>query len=202
MPRQTKGRRSSGRRSTGRQKGDPKLPKVEGTRLQSPTIDWTSPPTHAAIPDTKDLVKLDVAQRYAILQRFGVSPSWERLRNEAASYVTRMTQYPPNSEAWKAEVAKLSSLGEDNQFVKRALLGANRTAYRQFEILSHAKEEGINLKTQEYVRVMEGDEHTCAGCISLAGEEGTMEYHAGLGLPGPSSCEGGAYCRCSLIPVE
>lgn len=184
------------RPSQPRRRAGVNLPELQGSRFVSPTLDWsTGKPNQVNLPSTAELVKLSVAQRSDIFRRFGLSPTWDTLRAEVGQYVTRLTTSPPGSESWTAEIERLL-----DQTTKRGALGLARTAYRQFEVLDALK--GKDPKTQKFVRIYEGDDHTCKPCESLGGEEGTMEYHASIGLPGPASCLGGMYCRCPLIMVD
>lgn len=169
------------------------LPRMNGSRFESPTIDWKKTPNQVNFPSTADLVNLNVAQRFAVFKQFGLSPSWDTLRAEAGQYVTKLTTSPPGSVSWNAEIDRLL-----DQATKRGALGLARTAYRQFGIL----DSGADMSTQIFVRITEGDEHVCDPCDSLGGEEGTMAYHESIGLPGPASCLGGMYCRCQLIMVD
>jgi hypothetical protein len=186
----------SGRSGRGRQRDiptGPRTPQLVGNRLESPTIRWDSPPEQVNLPSVAEIVNLDVAQRYKVLQQFGLQMSWDEARAEAAGYVARMSNIT-DRKTFDAEVDKLVSV-----HTKRGLLGNLRNAYRQFTILDVM--DGLDPRTAEFTRIVEGDEASCDSCLALAAEEGTMAYHTSIGLPGSASCEGGANCRCDLVNV-
>lgn len=162
-------------------------------RLDKPTIDWAgNVPTQFEFPELADLVSMDDAALSEILRRFGVTPSSLEMRASAAAYVSRMTGYAPNSDAWNKAVDAL--LDNESQ---RGLLSMCRSAMREFSILEAANGD----LTTEFCRISEGDDHVCPQCQNLAGEEGTLAYHATIGMPGAASCDGGDMCRCQLVAV-
>lgn len=193
LPRQSKGRRSTGRQSTGRQKGGPAQPGVEGARLQSATLDWSSGiPKQINLPSAAELVNVSIEERQRILKQFGVTPSWKQMRGEAEAYVTRLTNHPPGSKTWRAEVERLTDWNS-----KQGSLRISRRAYKQFATLEQLR--GEDPSKVEFVNVSEGDEAVCERCDVVAGEEGTMEHLASIGLP-ELICLGA--CRCERLRVN
>lgn len=170
-------------------------PRMVGNVLESPTIGRASPPYQVPLPSVAEIVELDVAARYRLLEQFGLQTTWEEARADAGKYVSRMTGYQAGTEAYRLEVDNLVSTE-----TKRGLLGNLRNAYREFS--TYDMMEGLDPAKAEFTRIVEGDEASCNSCLALAAEEGTMAHHQAVGMPGSASCLGGSNCRCDLVHVD
>lgn len=192
MPRQGRSGRS-GRKGRAGIKEGPNPMQLVDNQYKGPTLEWKSPPDQVQLPSVAEIVNLDVAERYRVLQHFGLQMTWDEARADAAGYVARMSSIQDRA-AFDAEVDKLISVHS-----KRGTLGNLRNAYRQYSLLDAL--EGLDPRTAEFTRITEGDEHSCDSCLALAAEEGTLAYHQEIGMPGSASCEGGPNCRCDLVNV-
>ena len=166
--------------------------------LQSPlmeTVDWGTAPQVAKIPSNAEFKEMSDVDLSRWLKRWGVTDAWPAMRASAAGYLQRVSALPPGSPEFDARLDDLVS-GSSRRF----LLGANRRVLRDYGMLEIT--QGVDLATQEYIRISEGDEDVCDRCDSLGGHIGTMAEQDAAGLPGAASCYGGDYCRCELVLID
>jgi hypothetical protein len=186
-------------RQSGRGQGDETNDKtisryMEGDRLVSPLIDWKNVvPEQVELPDIAVLSRIDEKSLRAILQKFNILDIWPQLRADTSDYVKRLLSIPFRSEAYNAEIKRLTTAEG-----KTGLTKLLRRVYREYSVVYSMDGDPDTV----FVRVPEGDENTCDPCLRLGGEEGTMEYHRSIGAPGSASCEGGDLCRCILMAVK
>jgi hypothetical protein len=160
--------------------------------LHAPTLTRTSAslePYTRTLPTMVELTNASKAELARILDEFGITKPWAQQRAANVGYLMRMTEMVPGSPAFKSALDDLVGMG-----TQRAALAATRRAYHEYMAIE-TDTGGILL------RVAENDKNTCEVCNALAGEEGTIEYHRELGMPGASSCDGGDLCRCNLLSV-
>jgi hypothetical protein len=165
---------------------------VADNQLQSPVIArYASPePYNANLPQAKDLVNLSDVELANVLTRFGVVQPWPQLRAETVGYLNRVSQIPPGTPQFTAEVERLLDIES-----KSGLLNIARSSYRDFS-LAYTDTSG------DLIRICEDDENSCVVCIDLGGKEGTIEYHKSIGMAGSQSCLGGPKCRCQYMAVS
>ena len=166
----------------------------ERGRVIAPSIDRPGDmtPIGVKLPDIAALKDLTPDELLEVSQRYGVYAPWRDLWTANAAYVERFSKIPPGSPEFLAEVQRITDPTES----KRAALGLARGAQRNYnQILATDGDE-----TQLMVRVGEGDDAMCDGCVELMGTEGTYAEHDAVGLPGSQQC--GQNCRCVLIPVD
>ena len=178
--------------------GQPPRPpaKGAGNRIEAPTTAFDEVAGRfkvVPLPSADELLKLNNDELSAILKRFGVTKSWEQIYADNAGYVSRMSNIPPNSEAFDAEVFRLTMSGE-----KRQLLGLARRTQENYT----TNRVSTGDPNQEFIRILDSHDNNCDACIDLAGSIGTMAEHIAQGLPGAASCFGGDYCRCQLYPID
>lgn len=168
--------------------------RFEGNRLTSPTIEWSSPPNQVRLPSASDLKGMPPEQLSKILKQFGISKPWPQMKMATAAYAERMMTIPPgNPGALQDEIKRLLDFES-----KRGALGAARRAYREYAMI-----EAMDGDVQtDLIWISDGDDGTCERCAARGGDIGTVQYHAAQGLPGPSVCQGGDYCRCQLLPID
>jgi hypothetical protein len=163
-----------------------------GGQYESVEIGRSGPvPMAQPLPPLDDILALDVGDRIALLQRFGVEAAWSQYISDQAAYLARVSKIPPGSQAWQDEMARLSDI-----FSSRGSLQMSRRATEQYTTVSAMHDN----PAEEFIRISEGDDRVCSECERLEGEVGTYDYHASLGLPGAASCLGGDQCRCTLLP--
>jgi hypothetical protein len=171
-------------------------------RIIAPTIERVEGRVRAIpMPSHDEILRLPDDQLAGILQRFGVLPKWTDYYNGSADYVMRMSRTlsplstdPANREAFWAEVDRLAATES-----RRHLIGAVRRAQEQYT--TQRVLEGTD-PGQEFIRILDSHDNQCEACIARAGIIGTYEEHVAVGLPGASSCFGGDYCRCQLVPID
>jgi len=177
-----------------RQQQAPRRRRVENKRLVSPTIDYDNLPTQFKFPTQNELVDLSDGELLGLLQRWGMVDTVEQRKVRAAEHVAKISQMRDK------KLTKTQLRTSVQAAMRRDLLGDNRKMMREFTTLEAAA--GTDLETQQFVRMGENDEGTCEGCDPLIGQEGTLAYHASIGMPGPASCFGGDYCRCTLVLLD
>jgi hypothetical protein len=149
-------------------------------------------PISVKLPDIAALRDLSPADLLEVSQRYGVVAPWRDLFAQNAAYVEQFSKLPPGTDAFWAEVNRIT-LPEES---KRAALGLARASQRNYNQLLATNGD----EAQLLVRVGEGDDAMCEGCQGLEGAEGTYAEHEAIGLPGSQEC--GQGCRCQLMPVD
>ena len=146
------------------------------------------------LPTAEQMLGLSDGELSAILERFGITKSWAQMHNDAANYVSQMSNISPSEkDAFDAEVARLTTQGE-----RRGLLGLVRRTQENYTTNRMVTGD----PNQEFIRILDSHDNNCDSCIELAGTVGTMAEHIAQGLPGAASCYGGDYCRCQLFVIE
>jgi len=166
----------------------------ERGRLIAPGIERPGDMTPVAtkLPDIAALKNLTPAELLEVSQRYGVYAPWRDLWAANAKYVEAFSKIPAGTPDFWSEVGRIT----DPEQSGRAALGLARSAQRNYnQLLATDGDE-----TQVLVRVGEGDDAMCGGCMGLEGTEGTMAEHEAIGLPGSQEC--GQNCRCQLMPVD
>jgi hypothetical protein len=166
----------------------------ERGRIVAPGIERPDDMTPVAVklPSIDALKNLTPDELLEVSQRYGVYAPWRELWQSNAQYVAQFSAIPPGSPAFWDEVRRIT----DPEQSARAALGLARSAQRNYnQLLATDGDE-----TQLLVRVGEGDDAMCDGCIDKAGFEGTYAEHDAEGLPGSQEC--GQNCRCVLMPVD
>jgi hypothetical protein len=166
----------------------------ERGRLNAPGIERSSEltPIITQLPSLAALKGLTPDELLEVSQRYGVYPGWQDLWTRNAAYVEQYSRIPPGSPEFWNEVQRITDPAESN----RAALGLARAGAREYNQLLATDGN----PAQIMVRVGEGDDAMCDGCIDLMGAEGTYDEHDAMGLPGSQEC--GQNCRCVLIPVS
>jgi hypothetical protein len=156
-------------------------------------IDWTTGvPERFYLPSISDLRMLSIGELAELLERFGIAGGWPAMKASAAGYVQRMTSIPPGSEAFLSEIDALTDAAS-----KRGALSLARGAYRDLQLYEAADGD----PGSEFIWISEHDGSTCKRCLEREGDIDSLAGHARKGLPGPSVCEGGGYCRCQLVRI-
>jgi hypothetical protein len=166
----------------------------ENNRLTSGQIDWTDDrPFQFEFPESRDLAGLEPEEYYFFLKRFGLQKKWPDLTADMSFYISNLSNIPFGTPQWEQTVEELFSRGS-----KAGLKSMCRTAYRQISTI-----DAMDGNTAgELIWIADGDENTCVHCAARGGDVGTIQYHAAKGLPGPATCEGGSWCRCSLAAID
>lgn len=147
-------------------------------------------PVSVRLPSLAEMSNLDPAELLQVAQAYGVYSPWDALFAQNQAYVANFSRLPPTAQA--AEVERITAALSE----RRAALGLARASARGYnQILATDGDEN-----QILVRVGEGDDAMCDGCIEREGTEGTLAEHEAVGLPGSQEC--GQNCRCVLIPVD
>ena len=144
-----------------------------------------------ALPDIRILSKLELDELLEVCQRYGIVQPWEEWKIDTAKYVQRVANKRLTPGQIAAEVDRLTSLE-----AKEGALRASRRGYREVGLYESIKGTPGD---KVFTRVGENDQNMCDNCARLAGEEGTIEEHYALGMPGNATCDGGDRCRCDLI---
>jgi len=164
-------------------------------KIKAPNIGRMGPvPIVQPLPDIAGLVALDNDDLIAVLQRFGVVPSFDDLKIGAMDVAARLRRTPyVDAETWADRMGT-----EVERHARGRLLGLARRTVERYQT---AEAVGGDPKVT-LVRISEGDDHVCENCDALEGAEGTYEEHEAIGLPGAGSCLGEDKCRCRLLRVE
>lgn len=166
-------------------------------RIEAPTTEFDE--TLGAfkvreLPTAEQMLRLTNDELLQVLQRFEVSKSWPDAHSSVQDYVRRMANIPPNRpDLFDAEVARLT-----NGVSRRSVLGLVRRTQENYTTSRISSGD----PNQEFIRILDSHDNNCGPCIDLAGTIGTMAEHVAQGLPGPASCDGGDYCRCTLHVFE
>lgn len=166
----------------------------ERGKIIAPTVDRPSDlyPVTVRLPSIADLSSLSDAELYGVAQRFGIFAPWRERFQHNTKYIEQIGKIPENSvDFWNRIRDITGGMGSQT-----TALGIARGAVRSYNqlIATDGRED------QVLVRVGEGDENMCEGCMAIEGAEGTYGEHDAIGLPGSQDC--GQNCRCMLIPVE
>lgn len=167
-------------------------------RLDSPHIvRGGAEPMARRLPNITKLhpLQLSDAELLEVLEAYGVlnpGPIW---RQQTAGWLSRLWNLAPNSPRVRAELDRLAG-----EIGGPGLLETARHVERQYATQAAV---GDNPE-QNLIRIPEDFEASrlCDACAELAGEEGTLEYHQKIGMPGAASCYGGERCRCQLFPAD
>ena len=123
-----------------------------------------------------------------LLESEAILPLEKRIA-DAVGYISRMTNYPPNSIQFKEEVSSLIDVNSG-----RNLKRMNRRAVERVHSYRDANGDGQTLM----VWLVEGGPGTCSWCLENAGVVDTYEGWIQNGLPGAETCKGGDSCQCHL----
>jgi len=126
------------------------------------------------------------------LAEVGALRSPEKMIADSIGYVSRMTNYRPDSPQFKEAVANLVNTNST-----RALKSINR---RSVESMYSFRAANGDLNTL-MVWVVEFGPGTCSYCEARAGSIGTYAEFIESGLPGADICKGGDLCNCHLEAV-
>lgn len=166
----------------------------ERGRIITPTVRREDGrPVSVPLPNVNEINNMSNAQLRSLLERFGVAQAWPELHGQVSAYVARMSNIPPGTPGFEAEVKRLTE-GDDKRFLRQL-------ARRTQETWTTARAADGN-ENQEFIRILDDHEHQCGPCIERAGAIGTYAEHVAIGLPGPASCDGGGWCRCELYPID
>lgn len=177
--------------------GGPPTPKYldERGRIVAPGIDRPDDrtPIGVKLPSIDALRDLTPDELLEVSQRYGVYAPWKDLFGQNARYVAQFSTIPlGDADRFWQEVRRIT----DPEQSKRAALGLARAGQRNYnQLLATDGDEN-----QILVRVGEGDDAMCDGCMEAEGAEGTYAEHDAIGLPGSQQC--GQNCRCVLVPVD
>jgi hypothetical protein len=150
-------------------------------------------PESSKLPSLDAISKLDNSELLQVLNHYNVFGPTDQFKMESVEYVTRMTQYPPGSPAFKEAVVALGDVSS-----KRGLVGMTRRASENYSTV-----ESIDGNVeQELIYVCLDDNSSCRACLDKDGEIHTFLEWQDIGGPGAATCAGGHNCRCSLIKVE
>ena len=154
-------------------------------------IPKTGLPPKRTLPDIDVIKKMSNAELLDFLESHGVTKSYGQMQMDAGQYVTRMTDLRPGSPEWAAEVFRITDTES-----RRGMLGLTRRVQQNWTTLEYIDGD---VDTQ-LIWVSEGDDHTCDNCARQAGQVKTYRQWQLEGMPGASTCLGGDYCRCDLVP--
>lgn len=135
------------------------------------------------------LQKLGNSELYAELVDIGAMRPIDKAISDSIGYVSRMTNYAPDSPQFVEAVNDLISSDS-----KRGLQGMNRRAVEQIYTASEVDGD-VN---RMMVWIVEGGKNTCSYCNSRAGQVKKYTEWLEEGLPGADVCRGGDLCRCHL----
>jgi hypothetical protein len=150
-------------------------------------------PESLKLPSLEAISKLDNSELLQVLNHYNVFGPTDQFKMESMEYVSRMTSYPPGSQAFSEAVA---ALGDTSS--KRGLVGMTRRASENYSTV-----ESIDGNVeQELIYVCLDDNASCKACLDKDGEIHTFIEWQDVGGPGAATCAGGHNCRCSLIRVD
>jgi len=193
MARSSKGRKSRGRPARG------STPQAAGA-TQEQQIDWNDPPRELRVPSAEDIQSMSDDELRSLLDALGVTVPINQARAEMIGRLQRLITVGVDTPEFDFVLNDIV-----NAVSGQALLGAARKLHRDYGIIASIAAAsvvaGVLHASQrlEFVRVCEADDHSCTGCLRLAGETGTRPYHESLGPPGSQQC--GHNCRCELIEI-
>jgi len=170
-----------------------------GAHFISPSLSTGGPPEQKRLPSLADMKDLSMAELQGIMDHYGVGTPWETLRGQTSDYVARMTELKSGTRAFEREVNKLFDINNPNGTIaRRAALGMARRVDQTWSMLDAA---GGDMQAN-FTWLTEFDDAVCPGCEDNGGVTQSMAAWIAEGLPGPSTCYGGSYCRCDLIRTE
>ena len=150
-------------------------------------------PEMSKLPSLADMKQLPNAELLQVLNHFQVFRAWETFVMANMAYVERLTNIAPGSQAMGLAVRALIDTSS-----RRALIGMSRRALEQWSTL-----EAVDGKVEtEMIWMCLDDESSCQNCLDNDGEIDSMINWQRRGPPGSGVCEGGDYCRCSLIKIS
>ena len=185
-----------------RQKKNPALDsrKLVDNRLESPVLDWRSPPTVATLPNIEDLVKLDDASLHEVLRRFGIVQTWTEAEQAAQKYVQRISSRKWTRDELRAEARRISEVDTAKKTgTTRAARQAAKRAYREYTM--HHAIGGDDIRKVEWIWIGEGGESSCDNCLQRMGTIGTLPEIAAEGMP-EEVCQGGDDCNCMVMRLD
>lgn len=138
------------------------------------------------------LRELDPAELYRTLSAYDAMIPLDKMKADAAGYISRMTGYRPGSTQWKEAV---SQVVDHNS--KRVLSGMTRRSVER--IYSYREADGLGSALMVWVG--EGGKNTCMFCVDNFGVIKTYDQWIVDGMPGADVCAGGDLCKCSLAAV-
>ena len=142
---------------------------------------------------------LSMAELQGIMDHYGVGTPWETLRGQTRDYVARMTELKPGTPAFDREVNRLFDVNNPNGTIaRRAALSMARRTDQTWSMIDAA---GGDMNAN-FTWLTEFDDDVCPGCEDNGGHTQSMAAWIADGLPGPSVCYGGSYCRCDLIRTD
>ena len=136
--------------------------------------------------------ELDNRTLYDALREANALKSFDQHVADSMQYVSRMTNYKPNSPQFVNAVNDL--IDKDS---KRAIQTMNR---RSVERIYTARQIDGDMSTR-MAWIVEGGSNTCSECYARAGQILTYAEWESEGLPGEEVCLGGGRCRCHLHAV-
>ena len=168
----------------------------EQGRVVSPTVvrDDKLLPIGRVLPTELQLRDLTSTQLHEIMALYKIDMPWLDYVEDTKKYLSRISKIPPNSDQFERELERLLDVQ-----TKRGALGMARETNRRTGWVEAAQGDPEGTL---YIRITDATSSTCDACFELAGAIGPLSFHEGIGLPGPNSCLGGAYCNCQLVPVE
>jgi hypothetical protein len=137
------------------------------------------------------LAEMEPTALYKQLLRYDAIMPADKQIADAMGYVARMTNYPPDSAQFKAEVARLIDRNSGD-----VLKQHNRRAVQR---IYSFREAGGSMDAL-MVWLLESSK-PCDFCIANAGEVKTYGEWLDSGMPGPEVCAGANRCHCQLHAV-
>jgi hypothetical protein len=137
------------------------------------------------------LAEMEPAALYRQLLEYDAIMPMEKQIADAMGYVSRMTNYPPGSEQFTAEVNRLIDRNSGDVMRQN-----NRRAVQRIYSFREADGDPNALM----VWLLESSA-PCTYCVDRAGEIDTYANWVERGLPGPEVCAGGNRCHCQLSAV-
>lgn len=166
----------------------------EDGKIRAPNMALAGPvPVVDPLPDIAGMIALSDEELIAVLQRYGVTTTWEELRANMLDTVRAAMRIPAGAPDYRERMEFLIDSGS-----RRTLVGMARRASEQY-----ATREALDGDANaQLIRISEGDDHVCGPCEERAGMIGTLAEHEAMGAPGAASCDGGDYCRCQLVRID
>lgn len=163
-------------------------------RIIAPSIErpGNMTPVDVKLPSIAELRHLTDSELLEVAQRYGVYNGWNDLFTRNAALVEQLGRIPPGSVAFWNEVERITEPMRSTGTAK-SIARTSMRSYNQI-IASDGDPDTV------MVRVGEGDDLMCDGCMAIESAEGTYSEHEAIGLPGTQEC--GGHCRCMLIPVD
>jgi hypothetical protein len=166
----------------------------EDGKIRAPNMALAGPvPVVDPLPDIASMIALPDDELIRVLQRYGVTVTWEELRANMLDTVRAAMRIPAGAPDYRERMEYFLDSGS-----RRTLVGMARRASEQY-----ATKEALDGDAGALlIRISEGDDHVCGPCEARAGIIGTLAEHEAMGAPGAASCDGGDYCRCQLVRID